>query len=160
MKRICRLLIQIIDHFIVFCDSNAARVLRRIFYRPILTFCGTNVTIEKNAIVDYKVSIGDNSGIGENARLTGNITIGNNVMMGPNVEMWVRNHNFMSTEIPMNLQGSGEESPIVVGNDVWIGSRSIILPGVHIGDGAIIAAGSVVSKDVPPFAIVGGYRLK
>lgn len=60
-----------------------------------------------------------------------------------------------------------EYRPITIGNDVWIGSRAIILDGVHIGDGAIIGAGSVVTKDVPPYAIVGGvpariirYRFK
>lgn len=50
--------------------------------------------------------------------------------------------------------------PIHIGNDVWIGARSIIMDGVSIGDGAIVAAGSVVTKDVPPYAVVGGSPAK
>jgi len=56
----------------------------------------------------------------------------------------------------MDQQGFQEEEIIVVGDDVWIGSRSIILPGVNIGHGSIIAAGSIVTKNVPAYAIVGG----
>lgn len=56
----------------------------------------------------------------------------------------------------MRLQGDSEPKPIVIGDDVWIGARSIILKGVHIGKGAVIAAGAVVSRDVPEYAIVGG----
>ena len=50
--------------------------------------------------------------------------------------------------------------PVVIGNDVWIGDRVIIMPGVHVGDGSIIAAGAVVTHDVPPYTIVGGVPAK
>ena len=60
----------------------------------------------------------------------------------------------------MMEQGFEEERPVVIGNDVWIGDRVIILPGVHVGDGSILAAGAVVTKDVPPYAIVGGVPAK
>ena len=53
-------------------------------------------------------------------------------------------------------QKSEEPRPITIGNDVWIGSRVIILPGVHVGDGSVIGAGSVVTKDVEPYSIVAG----
>ena len=56
----------------------------------------------------------------------------------------------------MGLQGRTEIKPIVIGDDVWIGSRSLIMKGVHIGNGAIIGAGSVVTKDVPPYEIWAG----
>ena len=56
----------------------------------------------------------------------------------------------------MRQQGPQREEPVVIGNDVWIGSRVTILPGVHIGNGVIIGAGAVVSKDIPDYAIVGG----
>ena len=56
----------------------------------------------------------------------------------------------------MNQQGNQKEQPVTIMDDVWIGARAIILPGVTIGQGAIVAAGAVVTKDVPPFAIVGG----
>lgn len=51
---------------------------------------------------------------------------------------------------------SGEDRKVVIGNDVWIGARCIIFEGVTIGDGAVIAAGSIIRKDVPPYAVVGG----
>ena len=66
------------------------------------------------------------------------------------------NHLFDSRLTPMRLQGKTEDDPIVIGDDVWIGARAIILPGVHIGRGAIVSAGAVVTDDVPEYAIVAG----
>ena len=60
----------------------------------------------------------------------------------------------------MNQQGFQSEEPVVIGDDVWISDRVIILPGVKIGNGVIIAAGAIVTKDVLPFAIVGGNPAK
>lgn len=77
-------------------------------------------------------------------------------MMGTDVIIITRNHRFDRTDIPMMEQGFEEERPVYIGNDVWIGDRVLILPGVHIGDGSIIAAGAVVTKDVPPYSIVAG----
>ena len=76
--------------------------------------------------------------------------------MGTDVTIITRNHRFDRTDIPMMEQGFEEERPVYIGNDVWIGDRVLILPGVHIGDGSIIAAGAVVTKDVPPYSIVAG----
>ena len=81
-------------------------------------------------------------------------------MMGTDVVVITRNHSFERTDIPMMDQGFEEERPVVIGNDVWIGDRVIILPGVHVGDGAVLAAGAVVTKDVPEYAIVGGTPAK
>ena len=81
-------------------------------------------------------------------------------MMGPNVSCYPRNHAFNRTDIPMNQQGFAEEKPIIIEDDVWIGANSIILGGVKIGNGAIIGAGAVVTKDVPPRAIVAGNPAK
>lgn len=77
-------------------------------------------------------------------------------MMGTDVTIITRNHRFDRTDIPMMEQGFEEERPVYIGNDVWIGDRALILPGVHVGDGSIITAGAVVTKDVPPYSIVGG----
>lgn len=81
-------------------------------------------------------------------------------MMGPQVFIYTQNHNHDRTDIPMIAQGYEEEKPVVIGDDVWIGSRVTILPGVHIGEGAIIGASSVVTKDVPAYSIVGGNPAK
>ncbi len=130
--------------------------LRKICGKLILEKCGKNVNIERGAVFSSHISIGDNSGIGINASLTGSVVIGNNVMMGPNCTMYSRNHAFERLDIPMCKQGYKPEKTIVIGDDVWIGGHVIILPGVHIGSGAIVGAGAVVTKDVPKYAIVGG----
>ena len=118
--------------------------------------CGKNVNIESGATFSSKVTLGDYSGIGINAKIYGTCYIGKYVMMGTDVTIITRNHRFDRTDIPMMEQGFEEERPVYIGNDVWIGDRALILPGVHIGDGSIIAAGAVVTKDVPPYSIVAG----
>ena len=118
--------------------------------------CGKNVNIESNATFSSKVTLEDYSGIGINAKIYGTCHIGRYVMMGTDVTIITRSHRFDRTDIPMMEQGFGEERPVYIGNDVWIGDRVLILPGVHIGDGSIIAAGAVVTKDVPPYSIVAG----
>jgi maltose O-acetyltransferase len=122
----------------------------------ILKKCGRRVNIEKNAEISSSIELGDDSGIGIRAQINGKTIIGNNVMMGPDVCIYATNHRFDRTDIPMNKQGIDVERPIVIDDDVWIGARVIILPGVHIGTGAVIGAGAVVTKDVPAYAVVGG----
>ncbi len=121
-----------------------------------LESCGKGVNIESGAAFSPKVTLGDYSGIGINAKIYGTCHIGRYVMMGTDVTIITRNHRFDRTDIPMMEQGFEEERPVYIGNDVWIGDRALILPGVHIGDGSIIAAGAVVTKDVPPYSIVAG----
>lgn len=120
-------------------------------------YCGQNVNIEKGANFGRGcgISIGNNSGLGVNSLVRGPLTIGENVMMGPDVMILTTNHVFDNIDIPMIEQGY-EKKYVVIGNDVWIGARVIILPGIIINDGAILAAGSVVTKNVPERAIVGG----
>lgn len=77
-------------------------------------------------------------------------------MMAPECVILTRNHAFDRTDIPMGEQGVQQEKPVIIGNDVWLGQRVIILPGVHIGNGVIVGAGAVVTKDVPDYAVVAG----
>jgi maltose O-acetyltransferase len=77
-------------------------------------------------------------------------------MMGPEVIILDRNHIFADPSRPIGGQGETESRPPVLGNNIWIGTRVIILPGVVVGDGAIIGAGAVVTKDVAPYTIVAG----
>lgn len=132
------------------------KAIRGFCGKLMLKSCGKKVNIEKGAIFSARASLGDYSGIGINARINGTCTIGEKVMMGTDVVVITRNHAFDRTDIPMMDQGFEEERPVVIGNDVWIGDRVMILPGVHVGEGAILAAGAVVTKDVPAYAIVGG----
>ena len=139
---------------------NMARCFRRFWLKRIVTYVGTNVNVEKGAKFTPLLQIGNNSGLGINCEIYGPVTIGDNVMMGPEVVFYTTRHNYSRTDIPMNLQGIENGIPIVIGNDVWIGRRAIILPGVTIGDGCIIGAGAVVTKSFPPYSVIGGVPAK
>lgn len=130
---------------------------RELFYR-----CGTSVLIERKAWFrsGYGVSIGDRSNIGINANINGQVEIGEDVLMGPDVIIMSRNHVFADLSQPIRLQGYTEHRPVVIGNNVWIGARVIILPGVKIGSGAVIGAGSVVTKNIPEFVVAAGVPAK
>ena len=119
---------------------------------------GKNVNIENGARFGYgeNIVIGDNSGIGVNALIPPNTIIGDNVMMAPDCIIYSSNHNFKDITTPMNQQGHGPIKQTVIGNDVWIGGRVIILPGKKIGNGVIISAGSIVTKDLEDYGIYGG----
>ena len=90
-----------------------------------------------------------------NASIGGQIIIGKNVLVGPNVVMRTANHNFNQANQLINQQGHSFND-IQIEDNVWIGSNCIILSGVKIGKGAVIAAGAVVNKEVPNNTIVGG----
>jgi acetyltransferase-like isoleucine patch superfamily enzyme len=101
--------------------------------------------------------VGDNSNIGAYCYIgcAGLIHVGSNVMMSPRVSLYAENHNFSDANRPMKEQGVARE-PIVIEDDCWIASHAVVLAGVTIGRGSIVAAGSVVTKDVPPYSIVAG----
>ena len=136
------------------------KTFRSMCGKLILAKCGKNVNIEKGSVFSSRVTLGDNSGIGIRASISGETHIGRNVMMGPDCIIYTRNHEFSRTDIPMCNQGFQEEKPVFISDDVWIGGRVTILPGVKVGTGAIIGAGSVVTKDVPDYAIIGGNPAK
>lgn len=104
--------------------------------------------------------IGHRSSLGVNAQVLGPLTIGDNVMMGPDVVILTNNHRIDDLEQPMINQGLDSIAPVTIEDDVWIGVRAILLPGVAIGRGAVVAAGAVVASDVPRNAIVGGVPAK
>ncbi len=132
--------------------------LRYITCKHLFRKCGRNVNIERGAdfLFGDTIEIGDRSGIGVDAWIRADLVIGNDVMMGPQVIIYGKYHNFERTDIPMMDQGMAEYRKILIEDDVWIGARAIILQNLKIGRGSIIAAGSVVTKDVPPYAVVAG----
>ena len=117
-----------------------------------------HINIEKGAYFGdgSNLEIGEFSGLGKNCVLNGPVKLGRYVMMGPDVLILIRNHQFNWLDIPMALQGATLPKPVTIKDDVWIGARSVILPGVTVENGAIIAASSVVTKDIPAYAIVAG----
>lgn len=122
--------------------------------------CGQNVNFEKGARFGTDLVIGKNSGVGINSKLSSGVVIGENVMMGPDVVILTKNHNFDNIEKPMINQGLSPIKKVVIENDVWIGQRVIILPGVIIKRGIVIGAGSVVTKTFPEYSIIAGNPAK
>ena len=110
-----------------------------------------------NAVGD--VTIGDYTRIGIHCTVIGPVCIGNNVNLAQGITVTALNHNFEDTSMRIDEQGISTK-PIVIGDDVWIGSNAVILPGVTIGRHAVVAAGAVVTKDVPPYSLVGGIPAK
>lgn len=138
--------------------SSFIRKIRSCVGKYIFEDCGKNINIERGANFGTGggISIGNNSGLGVNCKIRGPLNIGDNLMMGPDVLIYTSNHNISRTDIPMRGQGSAPSKRVEIGNDVWIGARVIILPGVKIGEGSVIGAGAVVTKNVEAFSIVGG----
>jgi len=117
--------------------------------------CGKKIRVKSEADISPNIQVGDFSEIGTRALIQSNVEIGNYVIMGPDVKIYSRNHEFKDITIPIALQGK-KYYQTKIGHDVWIGANVLILPGVTIGDHSIIGAGTVVTKDVPPYAIVVG----
>jgi maltose O-acetyltransferase len=140
----------------LFCKIRAF-ILRKILGSN----CGQNLLIQGQVLLGKvdDISIGDNTQISERSRLR-NVSIGRDVLIAPEVYILHSGHAYESTIIPIINQGETFYPKTVIEDDVWIGARSIILPGRRVGRGAIVAAGSVVTKDVPEYAIVGGNPAK
>ena len=136
--------------------GKPAKALRSLFGGALLSKKGKSVNIEHGARFAYGCELGDHSGIGVNCYLHGKTVIGNDVIMGPECVFYSKNHRSDRLDVPIRLQGDTEEMPVVIGDDVWIGHRVMLLPGVHIGNGCVIAAGAVVTKDIPDYSVAGG----
>lgn len=125
--------------------------------RELLGRCGENLTVNQPFRCDYgrNISIGDNVFINFNMTILdeAEVTIGNNVFIGPNVSIYTPCHPLVADERNTGVEWA---EPVTIGNDVWIGGNTVILPGVTIGDGAVVGAGSVVSRDVPEASLVVG----
>lgn len=128
--------------------------LRNFFYRR------AGLTLPASSSIHWRaefyhpggVVVGDNCVIGDSAFLDGRdgITFGSNVNVGSHVSVYTRQHDVDSPDF------AEVGGPVQVGDRAWIASHAIVLPGVTIGEGAVVAAGAVVTKDVDPFTLVGG----
>lgn len=110
-----------------------------------------------NAVGD--VLIGDHTRIGIHNTIIGPVTIGNHVNLAQGITVTALNHNFSDLNKRIDEQGISTQ-PVTISDDVWIGANAVILPGVTIGQHAVVAAGAVVTKDVPPYSIVAGIPAK
>lgn len=103
--------------------------------------------------------IGSNCQINENVFIQG-AHIGSYVMIAPNVSILSKSHNFNDIQIPMLEQGESQKQIPIIEDDVWIGRNVIIMPGIRIKKGAIVAAGAIVTKNVESYSVVGGVPAK
>ena len=110
-----------------------------------------------NAVGD--VTIGDQTRIGIHCTVIGPVCIGNNVNLAQGITVTALNHNFKDATKRIDEQGISTK-PVVISDDVWIGANAVILPGVTIGRHVVVAAGAVVTKDVPDNCVVGGVPAK
>lgn len=135
------------------------RKIRQKYWSIRLKKCGEQFICCSGVVIRgaKKMSVGNDVRLGEKSyfNANGGLTIGNNVKMGPQVFIWTSNHNYFNPKwLPFDDVDINKH--VTIGNNVWVGAKVIIIPGVSIGEGAVIGMGSVVTKDVPPCAVVGG----
>lgn len=148
------------------CVFSGKNVCRKTRIGPASTICDfTFIAVNNDPMggVDSYLTIGQNTYIGEfnNIRAAGgSITIGDNCLVSQKVTMVASNHSYKKGDYIYTQKWDTSKHSIKIGNDVWIGANVVILPGVSVGDGAVIGAGSIVNKDVPENAIVFGNPMR
>ena len=110
-----------------------------------------------NAVGD--VIIGNHTRIGLHNTIIGPVTIGSHVNLAQGITITALNHNFDNSEKRIDQQGISTKE-VVLEDDIWVGANAVILPGVTIGKHAVVAAGAIVTKDVPPHSLVAGVPAK
>jgi acetyltransferase-like isoleucine patch superfamily enzyme len=119
---------------------------------------GKRSVIESYACINNAVGdviIGDHTRIGLHCTVIGPVTIGSHVNLAQGITITALNHNFNESQQRIDQQGVSTH-PVTIGDDVWIGTNAVILPGVTIGSHVVIAAGAVVSKDIPDHSLAMG----
>lgn len=171
-----------VSGLIGYAPGNAGVILRRMMFRSRGGKCGTKLVIgigttitgPRNILIgdnvsfmgfDYLYAHGGSLRIGSNVTVNvntclsaadgGEIMIGDNVLIGPNVVIIASDHSHERTDIPIRAQGY-TGGRIVIGDGVWIAGNVIVTPDTHIGEHTVIAAGAVVTGDIPPFCVAGG----
>ncbi|AHG88392.1 transferase hexapeptide repeat containing protein [Gemmatirosa kalamazoonensis] len=127
---------------------------------------GRNVTVARRATLTCTgvlaelgegMTLGDRVAVGAGAFLgaQGGITIGDDVIMGPGVRIFSENHRTDDVDRPIRAQGV-RRAAVTIGRDCWLGAGATVLAGVSVGEGSVVAAGAVVTRDVPPYSVVAG----
>jgi len=178
------------DNLLIYFPGRLGCFLRYAVYRRRFKSCGNNIHISHSVffkgfenieigddiwlgpynsifaesnIGEAKIKIGNhislNSNVMINADVKGEIIIEDNVLIGPNVVIRASGHRYEDIDMPIRKQGH-HKGRIIIKEDVWIGANVVILPNVTIGQGAVIGAGAVVTKDVESYSIVAGVPAK
>lgn len=152
-----------LDLFLYVCNRIVARVpshtLRLLFYRKIMGFdiaAASYIFMDAWFDAEINFTMGPHSVINQRCRLDnrGGIIIGTNVSISAEVTILTADHD------PQSSSFDGRLRPVIIGDRVFIGTRALILPGVTLGEGCVVAAGSVVTKDVNAYSIVAGVPAK
>ena len=140
-----------------FPGGRVSRLIREGLCRRLFAAAGADIDVGSHVFIGdgRYIRIGSRSGLGSGSRVYGAI-IGEDVICGPGVLFLRENHRYGDLSRPIRSQAFTEPTLPVVGDGAWIGERAIILPGRRIGEGAIVGAGAVVTRDVRPYEIVGG----
>ena len=140
-----------------------SRRVRMLLLRPLFRQTGTRFRFDPDGGYSFStITVGDDVFLGPGAFLSASesfIRIGNKVMFGPNVTVLGGDHRFDVVGVPMadiTEKRPQDDRGVTIADDVWVGAGAIILNGVSIGQGSVVAAGAVVTRDVPAYAIVGG----
>lgn len=168
------MLIEIYNYLCLYIKNRKKHLKIKSPYINRNTKFGKNVIVGKNRKISYGCEIGDNTYINYNTVIDANVKVGKYCSIAPNVYIAPGNHqySFVSThpilydkawQKKLNIKSyniKSKEKNTIIGNDVWIGVNATILQGVKIGDGAIIGANAVVTKDVENYSIVAGNPAK
>lgn len=132
--------------------------LRAATVRPLLRHAGKGIVINAGAHFGNGsvLSMGDYSSLGINARIIGDVTLGNYVGSAQGIFLCAYNREYRDLNTPIMFQGKKPDRPIVIEDDVLLLANCMVLAGVRVHTGAVIGAGAVVTRDVPPFAVVVG----
>lgn len=143
-------------HSVIHCSARMDTPPYRKFslgdYSVIESFACIN-----NAVGD--VMIGDHTRVGLHNTIIGPVIIGNHVNLAQGITVTALNHNFNDSNKRIDEQGVST-SAVIIEDDIWVGANAVILPGVTIGHHSVVAAGAVVTKDVPPHSLVAGVPAK
>ena len=148
---------------IAFADWRMRKKQRKLYVQ--MKNVGRNVHICQGWNISgvAQMTLGSHVWIGENfyARADGGVSIGSGTIISRNVEIWTANHNYQSEDLQaIPYDRRMVPKPVVIGENVWIGTHVLILPGAKIGEGAVVGAGAVVSGEIPPMAVAAGNPAK
>lgn len=147
-----------IEGLLGWLPGRVGRLVRSVCYRPFVASAGAlDVESHTHIRMPWRLTCGRQVSIGRGCQLTctETITLGDDVLLGPGVLLVSNNHEWADPDRHIRDQGL-RGAPITVGDDVWIAANVVVLPGVTIGHGAVVAAGAVVREDVPANAVVAG----